>query len=62
MVYKKVPRHDKASHGADAFRTGAKGDVERVDARNWKQESSFADFDPRAMEQSSFDSFDPREM
>lgn len=63
MVYKKVPRHDKASHGADAFRTGAKGDAARVDLTHYKQETSYSDFDPRALEEASNASdFDPREM
>lgn len=63
LVYKKVPRHDKASHGADAFRTGARGDSERPDAREWKQQTSYSDFDPRHLEAASAAlDFDPREL
>jgi len=62
-VYKKVPRHDRNSHGADAIRTGAKGDVERMELQSYKQQSSYTDFDPRAMEAASAAlDFDPREM
>lgn len=63
MVYKKVPRHDKASHGADAFRTGAKGDHEQADVREYRQQTSYTDFDPRAMEAETHAlAFDPREL
>lgn len=62
MVYKKVPRHDKASHGADAFRTGAKGDAERADPAMYRPQTSYASFDPRELESVSALDFDPREM
>ncbi|TAL41988.1 MAG: hypothetical protein EPN91_09390, partial [Salinibacterium sp.] len=63
MVYKKVPRHDRNSHGADAFRTGAKGDSERADARHFKQGTSYSDFDPRNLEALSHAlDFDPRDL
>jgi len=60
FVYKKTPRHDQWSHGADAFRTGAKGDS-RVPIVQHKQEYA-ADYDPRNLsaEQVAENDYDPR--
>jgi phage terminase large subunit len=59
FVYKKTPRHDQWSHGADAFRTGAKGDSRPVVTEH--RQEYVADYDPRtlAAEQAAND-FDPR--
>jgi phage terminase large subunit len=59
-VYKKTPRHDQWSHGADAFRTGAKGDS-RTPITDHKQQFTDGDFDPRTyLKDRQYDDFDPR--
>jgi phage terminase large subunit len=60
FVYKKTPRHDQWSHGADAFRTGAKGDS-RTPITDHKQQFADGDFDPRTyLKDRQYDDFDPR--
>lgn len=63
LVYKKVPRHDKSSHGADAFRYGAKGDFARPELGEYKQQTAYYSFDPRSLESmTAANDYSPLEM